>query len=461
MCTNMRWVLNPYTRKKILSKCGHCPACLVEKAHHRAGRIKNNVYDGEVTLFCTLTYANECLPYIKLDDLLNCEKKLKVYRDTDVRRVRVNGDYQMKYKVTPNVHVLDTFDMPDDFYKQMEGFSFVCANNKPGCVSVCYYKDIQNFFKRLDINLKRRYGFKGKYSRFACQEYGGKRKRSHFHLAVSCNAVDVQTIKSAICEAWPFDRGKVRHRKCELAKGSIANYVADYVNSFSTFHPLLSSHCFRSKCSYSRGYGLAPVDFDVDRLCAKAQTGRLDWSFETLVQRVPTVVNVSVPKYVINRYFPKFKGYSRLASSQILDILHYPYLLRAYKDILDYNESDLHRNITMLENAKKRYKYPLRFADDYLLVWSVHTRTVLAKFYENLTNTQYDYDNISVLLRRPYLSRSLLPLLIRTDSESLNPNCYPDVKAKDLLLLEEFRTRQKHREVNQLYFEANNFEQLM
>lgn len=461
MCTNKRWIINPYTRKRILVKCGKCPSCLVEKAHHRAGRIKNNVYEGEVTLFCTLTYANECLPYVRLEDLENCRLDLPVYRDSRVRRVRVSGQYEMRYRVKMETHQLDVFTMPEDFYKQMDGFSFVCVNNKPGCVSVCYYKDIQNFFKRLDINLKRRYGFKGHYSRFACQEYGGKRKRSHFHLAVSCKAVDVQTMQAAICEAWPFDRGKARHRKCELAKGSVANYVADYVNSFATFHPLLSSHNFRSKCSYSRGYGLAPLDFDVDRLCDKAASGRLDWSFETLVQRVPQVINVSIPKYVINRYFPKFKGFTRLASYQIHDILRNPFELRRYAKILDYSGDDLHREIVKLNNAKERYKYPLRFADDYIMVWSVHTRSILAKFYESLTNTQFDYDNIEILLRRPYLNRSLLPLLLRTDKDSLNPNNYPENKFKEMLLLDEFRTRQKHREVNQLYFEANNFVQLI
>ena len=59
MCINKRWIFNPYSRKRILVKCGKCPACLTEKARHRAGRIKNNIYKGQVSLFCTLTYANK------------------------------------------------------------------------------------------------------------------------------------------------------------------------------------------------------------------------------------------------------------------------------------------------------------------------------------------------------------------------------------------------------------------
>lgn len=459
MCVYKRWIYNKYTQKRILVKCGHCPACLVEKAHHRAGRIKNNVYDGEVSIFCTLTYANECMPYVYLKDLLNCEHELKVYRDTDVRRVRVNGDYKMRYKVTPNHHVLDTFYMPDDFYKG--DFEFHGAYKRPDVVSVCYYKDIQNFFKRLDINLKRRYGFEGKLQRFACQEYGTKHHRSHFHVVFFCKPMDVQTVMLAVNEAWPFDRGRARHRKCEQTRGSVANYVASYVNSFSSFHPLLSSRDFRSRCSYSRGFGLAPSDFSIDSLLAKAQKGDLRWTFRSLVQRIPQDITVSIPKYVINRFFPKFKGYSRLASSQVLDVLSCPERLRNYANILCYGQSDVDREVTKLTNARKRYKYPLMFAHDYLLVWSVHTRMVLRSFYETLENTQFDYDNISDLLEFPSRSPSLLHLLQTTDKKLLDPNNYPRNVAENMLLLEEFRTHQKHREINQLYFESQDFEQLI
>lgn len=459
MCINKRWIRNSYTNKKIFVKCGHCPACLVEKARHRAGRIKNNVYPDEVCLFLTLTYANDCMPYVYLKDLLNQEHDLKVYRDSRVRRIRVSGNYKMAYRVTYDHHELATFYMPDSFYQ--DNWEFQGARNAPDKVSVCYYPDIQNFFKRLDINLKRRYGFTGKYSRFACQEYGTKYKRSHFHVALFCKAVDVQMFKIAINEAWPFDRGNVRHRKCELAKGSVANYIASYVNSFSVVNPLLSSDAFRSRCSYSRGFGLAPSDFAIDKILDNAQKGRLQWSFETLVNRVPQVVNVSVPKYVINRYFPKFKGYSRLASNQILDVLQCPDLLRNYAGILCYNSDDLHREITKLRNARQRYKYPLMFAHDYIMVWSVHTREVLRSFYESLTNSQYDYDNISDLMEFPKRSPSLLHLLIDKDKVSLNPNNYPSNVSQHNMLLEEFTYRQKHREVNQLFFEANNYEQLI
>ena len=70
-------------------------------------------------------------------------------------------------------------------------------------------------------------------------------------------------------------------------------------------------------------------------------------------------------------------------------------------------------------------------------------------------------DNIYLLKKRPYLSRSLLPLLLHDDLDSLNPNKYPQNVVDHNLLLEEYRNRQKHKEVNQIFFEQNDYEQLI
>ena len=43
MCTNLRWIRNKYTDTRILVTCGHCKACLQEKANKRATRLKNEM----------------------------------------------------------------------------------------------------------------------------------------------------------------------------------------------------------------------------------------------------------------------------------------------------------------------------------------------------------------------------------------------------------------------------------
>ena len=46
MCTNQKRVFNKYTKRWMYVNCGHCPACLQQKASYRVQRIKNNDSNG-------------------------------------------------------------------------------------------------------------------------------------------------------------------------------------------------------------------------------------------------------------------------------------------------------------------------------------------------------------------------------------------------------------------------------
>ena len=126
MCTNQREITNKYTGHKLYVKCGKCPACLQEKAAHRVSRIKAQNSDATETYMLTLTYRNECVPYVRRDDAylfaknqygLNCSfpsvlhdngncsfvvnsMQLPVHRDMDYRWIRGSADYEMKTKET-------------------------------------------------------------------------------------------------------------------------------------------------------------------------------------------------------------------------------------------------------------------------------------------------------------------------------------------------------------------------
>ena len=87
MCTNSRFIWNPYARKKILVKCGKCDACKQEKALARSTRIRNNVTSGTIALFITLTYTNDYVPYVKKSDLFSKPVDLPVYRRCRIREI--------------------------------------------------------------------------------------------------------------------------------------------------------------------------------------------------------------------------------------------------------------------------------------------------------------------------------------------------------------------------------------
>ena len=99
MCVNQRWIVNKYNGKDFYVKCGHCEACLQEKAAKRATRIRNQVpISGQMCLFVTLTYAPDSVPWVFKADLENRLEHVNIFRSSLKRYVRYKKDYSVKCK---------------------------------------------------------------------------------------------------------------------------------------------------------------------------------------------------------------------------------------------------------------------------------------------------------------------------------------------------------------------------
>lgn len=91
MCTNKRFITNPYTGERLFVNCGHCPSCLQQKANKVAQRIRSSINDDDVVISLTLTYDNRFIPYVKRSDVENPNcYELPIYRDFEVRRFKNN-----------------------------------------------------------------------------------------------------------------------------------------------------------------------------------------------------------------------------------------------------------------------------------------------------------------------------------------------------------------------------------
>ena len=73
MCTNTQLVYNKYIKRFVRVNCGHCPACQQAAANKRAARIRNNASYGTLPLSVTLTYSNDFVPHVKLDEVSSDE----------------------------------------------------------------------------------------------------------------------------------------------------------------------------------------------------------------------------------------------------------------------------------------------------------------------------------------------------------------------------------------------------
>ena len=404
MCISKKRVYNKWSKTWLWVDCGHCSACQQAKANKRLRRIKNASQFGYVPLFVTLTYANCFIPYIDIVDIKSNAEYLPIRRDSDVRRVRVPGmrygsRYNMAYrfKGTPKVlNIIDCFERK--VFVDDKQFIPRC-NGDPGKVGVIYYKDIQNFEKRLAINLKRRFGIFKPYKVFKCAEYGAGAEthfRPHFHLLIYVPQEDLAAFDCAIREAWPYDFKSANKRKVEIARNA-SSYVSAYVNRGSDFPEFLENKPFRPKHSFSKGFGLVNPQFTLSSLLESIDRGDLCYIGETRRNGFPEYTTIQYPKYFINRYFFKFKGYSRLNDNQVSDLIRRPLQIYRYGQSLGYVDEDFDKFLSVLRLRYNRfcrdlgYTLPhedslMMFADYFVRCFRVQASQAYIHMFDEVTS---------------------------------------------------------------------------
>lgn len=415
MCLNKRFVINPYTHRSILVDCGVCPSCLQKKAQGRKHRIDATNKKGYTWYFLTLTYENKFLPYILKSDLKNHELRLPVYRDYDRALYRSTSDYVLDDSPRPLDSPIDYIDLDEDWYERFAHGRIFSAIGKRNAVGICYYKDLQNFLKRLRICLKRNYNYSSKFYYFACQEYGETNYRPHTHVLLHAPSSDESIFRSAVNKCWRFD--SQLPRKFEVARCA-SSYVSTYVNCDSRFPLYLKSKALRAKHSYSQDFGLDYTSFGLPYLLSKSDTSDLTYTLSVLVKGSPKQFNLPIPKYVINRHFPLFTGYCRLSNAAVYDLVKsaisdkpLAFFNTAYNIFFEhglnpvnhlysylYSKDEIKRlqpNLryekiqTSLKNAYHRYlrlypySSPVQYAQYYVDVWQSFNRTKFALWYKN------------------------------------------------------------------------------
>lgn len=413
MCTNQKWIRNKYTGQRLYVKCGHCEACLQEKAMMRSTKIKNNYNGKDMVFFLTLTYDRLSCPYVDFDEAYKFSKNqlesLGIYRSYSVRKVRrVTKDslYGLCYKKTWIPQQLGT--VPFKFVCDFKGNRTLAKfGNRVG---VAWYPDYQHFVARLRLNLKRKYNFYGKLQVYNVSEYGETSLRPHFHCLLYSQGIDYSSLRSAIIESWPFSNLAKRNRSIELATNP-ASYIASYVNCGSSFPSFLEAY-FKPKWSYSKGFGLARVSFSAKEIFEAYRRGLM--SYDCAVERggFIEVSNNPIPKYVINRFFPLFKGYSRINVSSLPDYFTRNLNINAIKREFEISKDDINKTIVRLENARDRWNFEsgqnLSMYDYALLhtsIWRCYKSTCLRLFmerddiplcekYNNLLDAKTKYLNI-------------------------------------------------------------------
>ena len=463
MCTHQHLITNIYTKQEFYVKCGKCPACLQEKAAHRVARIKATDAPGLDVMMVSLTYRRGSAPYIDRQEAYEFARGkrayLNVYRDTKYRRVRLDSDYNIGFKSFPGKFILTQIPFVSyDSFRNLKDMAH--EHNK---ISVSYYPDVQRFMARLRINLKRLYNYDKQIYAYLCGEYGSKSHRTHFHIALHYQKGDYEVLRSAIVKSWPFSDLSRWDRAVEKAFRA-SSYLASYVNCGSDFPTFLKKY-FKPKHSYSKGYGLGNSLYTLPSILEHFERGSLSFGMLKDKQGIPKIADVPFPSYVIHRYFPKFKGYSRLSPTSLEQVMrgirNFDYDTTNWivqRQAIYYSMEEFNKFSVMLNNAYQRFKdnCPPRYSyftfENYVSlhrrIWSLFASTCLKLHLKNDDiPINEKYDNLDWVNYKKSLGFDV-PGFGDVDTSVTNPNLFKSTIALSSRFEQGYYENIKHRKVS-------------
>lgn len=488
MCTHGRFVTNKYTGVVFWSVCGKCEACKQQKAAARSSRIRSEYSPDKNVFFVELDYNRFSVPYFTQADFnkiirddFNKVFVLPIYRDQKIRWNINTQSYVHSFKPT----LLYKHVIPDNDFQYDKDMQFCrWASKSPGKIGVPYFKDIQDFQKRFRQFLIRKLHYEDKVRFFNVNELGPTTQRPHFHFLLFAKGLTEAQVREAIIATWPFS-DRARHEKIALLRNpqrkskivqlvtdDPAGYVSSYVNCDTSVSSFLARYFDCSKHSASKHFGHGRKSFALEEISKAVDKGSLIYTIERTRNGVPEIVDLPIPKYVINRYFPLFKGYSRFTDPQIREFLSngfdVGYLLREsvrydsrsnfpinltcdkhvnVSDTLDVMRirlvrGDLSKIRTRLVHAFEYFRsvYPLSsysdFADQFIRTWNLYKSNSYQRFVNDDTVSDfYKYDNIALYPpdRQRELHMTLDPNCVFIVDNNLKPHYINQtVKMKDM-----------------------------
>lgn len=298
-CLSPTRVKNPYTDEVFYTSCGHCVACLNNKASVYTSRVINETKQNKYSFFFTLTYSNRYVPRI-----IPSVQTYRFANGMEIPKMFVssNPDYfdGLSYRVAfaKDFNPEKKFIMPAlvDDVLQLE------ADDVPitGCLS---RSDVQKFIKRLRININRDYGKNETFRYFITSEYGPNTFRPHYHGILFTDSDKIaESIEQLISKSWPFDNPR-RHKISLVGKGA-GKYVASYCNSFVDLPQILLHPSFRPFVLQSKNPLIGYKAENRKTIAKRVASG--DFEEFRVADGDGSIIRDTFPKQVVSKYFNQF-----------------------------------------------------------------------------------------------------------------------------------------------------------
>lgn len=283
-CLHPYIVRNKYTGEKVVTSCGHCAACISNKARHWVTRLDLEASCHKYVWFATFTYDEQHI--------------------NQVIRLRYD-DY------TDGIAYIDSssgeiFEFSDSSIKRhnKQDFAF-CRSTK--VLPILSKIDVQKFIKRLRYYIKQldknailRYFYTG--------EIGPTTYRPHGHALFFLDSDIVnQEFENLLYKSWKNGNVFQPH----LVSGSASNYVASYVNGFTSLPSIYQHKSFRPFTLFSKCPPIGTLVKslqDVPRLL-----DRKDCTFRVFSSTSKEFIDVPLWRSLLDRYYPRIQRFSELS----------------------------------------------------------------------------------------------------------------------------------------------------
>lgn len=285
-CSNPRLVTNPYTSEKILVPCGSCPSCRVRHITRLLPSILREGFCHKYCDFITLTYSDNFLPTIDLNNYF------------------IDPKFQKRYEY---------------LYNKSEEFCKFYNDVIP----VVKYSHIQKFIKRLRSLIKYELGEGFEFRYVISGDYGGTAFRPHYHGLLFYDQPRLnQRIKDFIGRAWSV---RVQHGQRELfgffkiepayAAGS---YVASYTQAISDLPSIYLFRDFKAKCLHSSSPSLGSLLRPLESIKEIVKNGLTEVTFYD--PKTSSWKKTPLSPSYLYRLFPNIPSFSRLTVSERYEV---------------------------------------------------------------------------------------------------------------------------------------------
>lgn len=280
----------------ITVSCGCCPACLARMSKKASYQCALHEQDFKYCMFVTLTYSNENIPLLRLEEFQNNGELSSFYKMYDVT-ARLQQAQTIIGNFIANATVSRTY------VSEIRSKFHYFGNDIP---YLSRY-DAQCFLKRFRKHLKKFTDEKVSY--YLVGEYGPVHFRPHFHVLFYFDSEAIlQNFGEILRASWTL--GRFDYSK---SRGKCSTYVAQYVNSNNSVPRIYQDRSIRPFCLHSQKFAQRFYQ------AQKAQIYEAEnFRFTDIVRAVGvSVSSTHAWRSLVSAFFPKCRGYNLLSPAEL------------------------------------------------------------------------------------------------------------------------------------------------